>query len=157
MKKIEFINKSKIIEKLKDYGIEKLPYLLIKSGKEKIRIFSGHLSKEEITKLRRNVYIETLGLYFAKFDNDQLRLNLDSLHLLKNKIKNKIINLNKTQTKQYFEGKDVEATKEQLKIAKEKSYYILKHNEDILGMSKIINNRIRNYLPKERRIKTPTK
>jgi hypothetical protein len=86
--KIHFIKsreKRKLLAQLKDqFGISKLPYLLIQSGKEKVRGFSGNLSKEEISLLSRTTNIEIIGLYlFKKEKSGQLRLSLDSPHLLK--------------------------------------------------------------------------
>ena len=48
---IKSSEKNRIIEELNEqFGITNIPYLLIESGKEKIRAFSGSLSKEEIIK-----------------------------------------------------------------------------------------------------------
>jgi len=151
--KPEFINKSEMIEKLKIYGIEKIPFLLIKSGNEKIRAFSGNLSKDELNQLTNSVFIETIGLYFAKIDGEEIRLSIDALHLLKEQIKNNIIELTSEQAEEYLKGRDVEATSEQLKFVCKKIYYVLKYKSDILGMTKIVNKQIKNYLPKERRRK----
>ena len=147
--KIKILNKSeknKIIEKLEKYGINKIPYLLIQTGREKIRAFSGNLSKEEIIILNRLINIESIGLYFAKFHGTDLRLSIDACHILKSQINKKIIKLTDKQAQEYLEGKTVEI-KQKLK----NDFYILKHNLDILGMAKITENIIKNYLPKERR------
>lgn len=156
MIKPEFIaqqEKSEILKKLKIYGIEKIPFLLTKSGNEKIRAFSGNLIKEEINKLTQNVFIETIGLYFAKIDGKEIRLSIDALHLLKEQIKNNIIELTQEQAEEYLKGKEPQASEEQKKQTTEKIYYVLKYNQDILGMSKIVQGQIKNYLPKERRRK----
>jgi len=58
--------KEKILAKLREqFGIEELNYLLIKQGKERIRAFSGSLSREELEKLGESVNIETLGTYLG--------------------------------------------------------------------------------------------
>jgi NOL1/NOP2/fmu family ribosome biogenesis protein len=144
----ENVDKREILEKLKKYGITEIPFLLIKSGAEKIRAFSGDINKEQIEKIRNAVYVETIGIYFAKIDGEDIRLSLDALHLLKSQLKHNIIELDDKQTEEYLQGKEPS-----LKEDKEKIYYILKHKEDILGMAKIVNKQIKNYLPKERRRK----
>ena len=40
--------KKKFIEKIEYLGIEKVPYLLIQTGKERIRAYSGSFHREEI-------------------------------------------------------------------------------------------------------------
>ena len=50
-------DKEKLIKNLNYYGIKKLPYLLTKSGKEKIRGYSGNLSTDEIVKINNEIGI----------------------------------------------------------------------------------------------------
>lgn len=149
----ENINKKEILNKLSIYGITDIPYFLIKSGSEKIRAFSGDINKEQIDKIRDSVYVETIGIYFAKIDGNEIRLSIDALHLLKNQLKHNILELDEKQKEEYLSGKEPEINKEQEKTTNQKIYYILKHNSDILGMAKIVNKQIKNYLPKERRRK----
>ncbi len=87
----ENVNKREILEKLKIYGITSIPYFLLKSGQEKIRAFSGDINREQISIIQNSVYVETIGIYFAKIDGNEIRLSLDALHLLKNQLKNNII------------------------------------------------------------------
>ena len=149
--KIEFVRKGekkKILELLKEnYGIEKLPYLLIKSGKNKLRLFSGNLSKEEIKELSKIVFIEGIGLYFASFRNNEIRLTLDSLHLLKKQIKD-FIEISEKQLQEWFKGLSLD-----VKDKKLKGFVVLKHKEDFVGIGKASQGKIFNYLPKERRRK----
>ena len=156
MAKIEFINqaeKSKILKELERYGIKEIPFLLVKSGKEKIRAYSGSFRAGDITKIADSVPIETIGLYLAKIDGDEIRLSIDALHLLKNQIKENVLELTKEQTEEYLKGRDVELTEKQKELTLERVYYVIKNGEDFVGMAKIIQGRIKNYLPKERRIK----
>ena len=146
--------KKEIAEKLKVYGIEKIPYLLLKSGTERLRAFSGNLTEQDILKFIQNIHIEGYGLYFARIDGDEVRLTIDACQLLKEQIKHKILFLTEKQFKEYMEGKDVEANKEQIEQTKERMYYVLKYGEDLLGMAKVVNNQIKNYLPKDRRRKS---
>lgn len=151
--KTENIDKKQVLEKLKIYGITNIPYFLLKSGTEKIRAFSGDINKEQIDKIQDSVYVETVGIYFAKIDGEDIRLTIDACHLLKNQLKHNILELENKQKEEYLSGKEPEITNEQAKITNQKIYYILKHNQDILGMAKIVNKQIKNYLPKERRRK----
>ena len=46
-----------------------LPYLLLETGKEKIRAFSGNLTREDIFNLGKIANMEIIGLYFVKKEN----------------------------------------------------------------------------------------
>lgn len=139
--------KKKILEKLeKQFGIAKLPYLLLRFGKEKIRIYSGNLSSEELRVLDNSIRIENTGLYFAKQQEDGLRLSLDSLELLKSQITKNILEIDDNQTKEWLKGQD-------LQIKSDVAFKILKNHEDLIGCGKSTGDKITNFVPKERRIK----
>lgn len=156
--KPEFIfgnEKAEILAKLKKFGIEKIPFLLIKSGSERIRAYSGSMNIQELAKLSENVFVEIIGIYFARYDGEDLRLSVDALHLFKEQITKNIIDITDKQTDDYLKGKDIDIDAEQSKLFGEKrGYFVLRHNNDLLGMAKIVSGKfMKNYLPKERRRK----
>lgn len=143
--------KRRIIEKLnQQFGIEELPFLLIESGKEKIRAFSGHLSKEEISKISDIVNIEVLGLYLLKEENEEFRLSLDASLLLSNQLTKNIIEIDDEQYQLWIRGHN-------LSIKKPRDVYVIKYNEDFIGCGKSNEEIIFNYVPKDRRLKTQLK
>ena len=151
MKVLSSSEKKKILEKLKqEFGIENLPFLLIKFGKERVRAYSGSLSREELQKLDRETRIESAGIYLLHDYGDELRLSIDALHLLKNQITKSIVNLNKEQADSWFKGQDVF-----LDSDISAGFKILKFAEDFIGCGKATPDGkiIKNYMPKERRVK----
>jgi len=147
MKPLTSADKKKIIEQLNSqFGITELPYLLIQFGQEKIRAYSGVLSKEELYYLDREIRIENIGLYFAKYEGDEIRLTLDGIQLLKNQITKNIIELNDEQANEWFKGLDIE-------IQVGYGWKVLKHNNELIGCGKSTSEKITNFMPKERRIK----
>jgi NOL1/NOP2/fmu family ribosome biogenesis protein len=159
---IEIIRKAekeKIIEKLKEqHGIEKIPHLMVRSGREKIRIFSGNLLKEEIMTLLKTINVENMGLYFANLsDEKKIRLSLDGAHIFKNQITKNILQVNDEQLNEWFRGSDIEINAEDAKDIQD--FVVLKYKEDIIGIGRISNSDnkdikiIKNFLPKERRRK----
>jgi len=140
--------KLRIINKLEEqYGISGLDFLLILSGKDKIRGYSGSLSKEEILELNESINIETIGLYLFKVHEEGIRLTIDACQILKKQIKKNIIELDKNQLEQWLKGQDLE-------IGDSGSgFRILKYENDFVGCGKLSNNRLTNFVPKERRIK----
>ena len=142
-------DKKRILEKLKEkYGIGKLPYLLIKAGKEKIRGFSGNLSKEEIMLLSRRLNVEAIGLYLMKeegFKGD-IRFSFDAPSILN--IKKGIIEINDKQKEEWLKGQDLFIDDKTMGGS-----IVLKYKNNFLGAGKAGEGRITNFVPKERRIK----
>ena len=110
--KIEILNKAKkkkIIQNLEEFGIKKIPELLVRTGRERIRAYSGSLSTEEIYDLWRILPIEGVGLYVAKdainkkIGKQETRISLDGLHTWKDQITQKIITLTEEQEEELIE------------------------------------------------------
>ena len=163
--KIEIMDKAKkkkFIEEVSDLGVEKIPYLLFKTGLERIRAFSGSFTNKEVLDVWRNFPIEGIGLYFGKQMIDrrtgrkESRLSLDALHFLKEQIKT-IIVLNEEQEKEWFKGKDIELKEEQVKNFNGNEFVAVVSSQndekDIIGTGKISSDKkmLGNFLPKERR------
>jgi NOL1/NOP2/fmu family ribosome biogenesis protein len=148
MKIIYAAEKKKILNKLKEqYGISELPFLLIRFGKEKLRLYSGNLSTEELNALDRNVRIENAGIYFAKEHSDGIRLTIDALSILKDQIKKNILNIDDKQAEQWLKGYDLD-------IQADNAFKVLRNNRELIGCGKSTGERITNFMPKERRLKS---
>lgn len=149
--KFEIINrneKEKIVEQLnKQFGIHELNYLLIRQGHEKIRAYSGNLSRDELSVLGENINIETLGIYLCKEEASGFRLSHDAPSLLKEQITKNVIELDDSRAQEWLKGHDIEIETDIT------GFVILKHNEFLIGCGKASNNRITNFVPKERRIR----
>jgi NOL1/NOP2/fmu family ribosome biogenesis protein len=146
MKIILSSQKKKILKQLEEqFGIKKIPYLLIKFGKEKLRAYSGSLSVEELNKLDSEIRIENIGSYFAKQQIDGIRLTFDGIQLFKNQITKNILDLNDKQAEEWLNGQDLD-------IKSDNAFKILKHNNEFIGCGKSTSERITNFVPKERRV-----
>lgn len=141
--------KRRMIEELNaKFGITELPYLLIESGKEKIRAFSGHMSKDEIIELAKMTKIEGVGVYFMKKENDGLRLSFEASQLLRKQISKNILDIDDKQLQLWIRGYDLELKAPQ-------GVYAIRYKGDFLGCGKSNGEKLFNYVPKERRIKKP--
>jgi NOL1/NOP2/fmu family ribosome biogenesis protein len=149
---IRFIKSSEkrdILEELEDiYGIKELNYLLIETGKEKIRAYSGSLSKDEIMELSKLVNIEIIGMYLINKKDSLPRISFDASSLLRNQIVKNVVIINKDQYEKWIRGYDLE-------ISCSPGISILKFDNEVVGIGKSNNIKIFNYVPKERKIKTP--
>lgn len=145
--------KKSLIKKLSYLGIEKIPYLTIKTGKEKIRAYSGNFSSDELRKLFKILRIEGIGLYIGKEVGDSLRISLDGLHVLKKQIKKNIINIQTEQENLWFLGRGISLKKGEYSGVK--GFVAVKSGEDFIGTGKISEDcsEIFSFLPKPRRRK----
>ena len=128
------------------FGITDLPYLFLQFGKEKIRVYSGNLAKEDLANLDKNARIENMGLYLAKVQPDGIRLTIDGVQLVKDQITKNIMEINDDQADQWLKGNDLD-------IKAEPAFKILKNNNEFLGCGKSTGDKITNFVPKERRVK----
>lgn len=144
---IRSAEKKKIIQSLNEqFGVEDLPYLLVESGKEKIRLFSGHLSKEEIMQISQLANLEVLGLYGIKVEGDY-RLSIDSTHILSQQLTKNIVEINDEQVNDWLRGNDLD-------IKCERATVIIKYKDYFLGCGKSNGEKIFNYVPKDRRLRS---
>ena len=154
--------KKKFIAGLDSLGMKKIPELLIKSGKERIRAYSGDLSTEQIMEIWRLLPIEGIGLYVGKDMINrngvhEIRLSLDGMHVWKNQLTERILILNGNQEIDWFLGKDVDLNESQ---EMENGFVSVKSSDekDFIGVGKIGDDgkTLFSFLPKERRRREET-
>ena len=147
MKPMLSSQKKKIVQQLNEqFGITNLPYLFLQFGKDKIRIYSGNLAKENLNNLDKNARIENMGLYFARLQPDGVRLTIDGIQLVKDQITRNIMEVNNDQADEWLKGNDLD-------IKADTGFKIIKNNDEYLGCGKSTGEKITNFIPKERRIK----
>jgi NOL1/NOP2/fmu family ribosome biogenesis protein len=134
------------------FGIQKIPGILLRSGTERIFLFQGDLSEKQITELDKNISIERIGTYFAKEEeskiaNGGIRLSIEGTQILKDQIKENTFELNAQQTDQWMKGHELD-----IQTGKN-DFLIMSHKGDFLGTGKSSALKISNYIPKNRRLK----
>jgi len=140
--------KEKMLKQLKQqFGIRELPFELARLGKERIVVFSGNISGREILNLDEIAHIEGIGLYFAKEQADGIRLSIEGSQLLKSQITKNIFELDEKQSEQWMMGQEISVKTDK------KGFFVMKFKNDFLGTGKISENRITNFVPKQRRLK----
>lgn len=148
---VEFIKsteKKKILAELEEfYGIEELNYMLIETGKKKIRGFSGSLTREEMFEMSKYVNIELIGMYIISKKDEDLRLNFDAVSLFRNEITKSIVEINKEQLEKWIRGHDLD-------MLCQRGLVVLSCDGDLVGIGKSNGERVFNYVPKERCVKS---
>ena len=158
--------KKKFIAGLSDLGMKKIPELLIRSGKERIRAYSGNLSNEEIMEVWRLLPIEGVGLYVGKDMVNrngvrEIRLSLDGMHVWKDQLTEKVFVLTEEQEMEWFAGKDISLNEDQKKeFEGVEGFVAVKSSDsnDFVGNGKLGEDgaTLFGFLPKERRRKSQT-
>jgi NOL1/NOP2/fmu family ribosome biogenesis protein len=151
--------KKKVLEGLSYVGDLKMNELFIRTG-DRIRIFTGNLTNEQIMRIWSIFQIEGLGLYFAKDfidkrGNQETRISLDGLHSVKNQINKNIIEIEENQKESWLRGNNLELNPIQKeKYSDIKGFVAIKYNNDFIGTAKLTEQKVLlSFLPKERRIK----
>jgi len=140
--------KEKIQHKLNDqFGIQEIPGKIIMIGKERLFVFLGDLELKKILEFDKIGLIDKIGIYFAKFVEDSIRLSIEGTLLLKDQITKNIFEIDEDQMNQWMKGQDL-----QIKTGK-KDFLIIKYKEDFLGCGKASKEKIGNFIPKNRRLK----
>jgi NOL1/NOP2/fmu family ribosome biogenesis protein len=133
----------------KQFGIKKIQGILSMRGKERVFLFTGNLKIREIETLDSVVFTERVGIYFAKIDEktNEIRLSIEGSQVLSSQIKRNIYELKNNEVEDWMMGKELN-----IKTGK-KGFYIIKHKNDFLGSGKISEEKIGNFIPKNRRLK----
>ncbi|MDP7179879.1 MAG: hypothetical protein QF824_01250 [Candidatus Woesearchaeota archaeon] len=147
MQNIKILNKKEIkqilslVEQQWGPNID-LDYVFLQNTKNKIYIVNKDISKLNLDNLR----INSLGLYFAELNHNQLRLSFEGAQIIGPTSKKNVLELDDNELKQWLKGEDLD------KETKLKGYQIIKNKEDFYGCGKVINNKLLNHVPKIRRI-----
>jgi len=140
--------KQNIINKLKNqFGISYIKGIFVKRGTERLFLFTGSFTVQQIMQLENSLPIERVGIYFGKEQNEKIRLSLEGVHLLKNQITKNIFELNKEQAEQWMKGHELYIQ------TRKNDFLIMKYKEDFLGCGKASAEKIGNYVSKNRRLK----
>tara|TARA_B100000315_G_C14292806_1_gene458186 strand:+ start:91 stop:555 length:465 start_codon:yes stop_codon:yes gene_type:complete len=133
----------------KQFGINEIPQDIVMRGKDKMFLFSGNFTENQMRKLEKITLIERVGAYFAKRDErtNDIRLSIEGTQLLKSEIKKGLFEIDEEQTKDWMKGRELN-----IKTG-EKGFLVLKHKDDFLGTGKASEEKIGNFIPKSRRLK----
>ena len=150
---IKVLNKSEKIEigkKLeKQFGISLVPGKIIMSGKERLFLYSGNLNIEQIKNLEEITFIERVGIYFAKIDEstNDIRLSIEGTQILREQITKNIYEISESEAEEWMKGHELNIQTGM------KGFIVIKYKNDFLGVGKASENKISNFIPKNRRLR----
>jgi len=112
-------------------------------NKEDIYLISKDLAAIDT----KNFHINNLGLYFANIKNDAIRLSIEGSQLIGSKLGKNILALNEEEAAGWIAGDDIEVS------SMLKGWVVIKHKNDYIGTGYIKEDKLLNYIPKERRLR----
>ncbi|MAG72174.1 MAG: hypothetical protein CL471_18070 [Acidobacteria bacterium] len=126
----------------KQWGAKlKLDYAFLQNTKNRVFIINKDISKIDTSKLR----INSIGMYFCETRNG-IRLSIEGSQIIGPKATKNVLEINENQAKQWLKGEDLEIKENY------SGFVILKHKNYFLGCGKFKENKILNYVGKERRV-----
>ena len=131
----------------KQFGIKQIPGMIVQRGEERLFLFSGSFSEKDIEKLETCAFIERMGVYFAKIIGNDIRLSIEGSQILKKQITKNIFELNSKEAEEWMMGRELP-----IKTGKH-GFLIMEHDSDFLGTGKASEEKIGNFIPKNRRLK----
>jgi len=154
MNNIKILNKKEtqeISEKLQNqFGIMQILGILLMKGKERIFLFQGEITENEIKKVDSITNIERAGIYIGKIfePTDEIRLSIEGTQIFKNQITRNIFILDKKEDYgKWMNGQEL-SIKTNLR-----GMIVIKYKDEFLGCGKASEEKIGNFIPKNRRLK----
>ena len=142
--------KAEIESQLKEqFGISKILGKIFMRGEERFFLFSGDFDESKIKSLEKVAFIERIGIYFAKKEKDckEIRLSIDGVQALQNEIIKNIFEIPDEMVEQWMSGRELN-----IKTGM-KGFIVIKNKNDFLGCGKASEEKIGNFIPKNRRLK----
>ena len=145
MQKLHALN-HKELKNLKEYllvqfGISSLPigtYFI--NGEENIFYFTG-----SVTVLKGHTSVNALGLYIGEYRHQSLRLSMEGAQLFSHLASKNILELSFQAVEAWFKG-------ESIAVCASPGWYLLSHDQHLIGCGQIKESKLINYCPKARRV-----
>ena len=120
-------------------------YVFLLSRKEKVYIMNKEIGELDISNMR----IDSIGMYLCEYRNDDIRLSIEGSQMIGPNAKQNVLELTETELQLWIRGYDIE-----FKDKKDTGFLIIKSGNDYFGTGKIKSNKLLNFYPKTRRIKS---
>lgn len=140
--------KAELVAQLHEqFGIKNVDGIITMRGQDRLFLFQGNFGEREIHKLESTIPVERVGIYFGKLMDGKIRLSIEGAQLLKSQIKKNIFELDDEQVELWMKGNELN-----IKTGK-KDFLIMKYKDNFLGTGKASEEKITNFVPKNRRLK----
>jgi NOL1/NOP2/fmu family ribosome biogenesis protein len=149
MKNLEILNRKaikEILKKIKEQWDAEVDFgdkVFLEGKDNDIFIVNKDISRVDLTKIR----INSLGLYIGQQMVDGLRLSIEGSQLIGPKAKKNVLEVDEKQARKWLKGYELNVNENF------SGYLIIKNKDDFFGCGKVKDNKVLNYVPKNRRLK----
>lgn len=139
--------KKKLLNEIEErFGWKVKDCMFLQAGRERVRAFTGTLSREELSLLNEFARVEFAGAYFVRQEPFGLRLAFDMTQLYADEFSKNVIELTEEEFSQWMRGASLVRNVED-------GFYVVKYGSDFLGSTYVKHGKLYNYVPKERFLK----
>ena len=125
------------------FEFSELNYAFLQNQDNKIFIVNRDVDRVDW----KTLYINSIGAYLGEDHGADIRLSIEGSQLIGSSAKKNVIELDKSQAREWLKGYDLEYP------GSTKGFVIIKCGNDFLGSAKHKDSKLINYVPKERRIR----
>ena len=130
-----------------------LDYAFFLSEKDRVYIVNKEIGDYDLSRLR----INSVGIYFGELFNGTLRLSIEGAQIVGPSAKRNVAELKDEEIKKWLNGQDI--TNDECRMTNDEfgelsGFVIIKNKKDFYGCGKVTGERILNFVPKIRRVKT---
>lgn len=145
----EWLNSREIrglIEAIKSQwgGCPELDFLFLKKRDGRIYLVARDISNFE----SEGLFVSSIGLYFARETHGELRLSIEGSQIVGPHAKRNVLELTEPQFRLWITGQEPEIKEER------QGFQIISHSGDFYGCGRLVQGKLLNLVPKERRIMT---
>ncbi len=122
----------------------KMDYAFLVNGKNRVFIINRDVGSLDLSALR----INSMGLYFGELKDGRLRLSIEGSQLIGPHASKNVVNITKKEMMDWLRGMDLQKDCESCS-----GFVIVKCNDDFLGCGSYYEGKIKNFVPKTRRVR----
>ena len=147
MQKLKILNsreKKPLLARIKEqWGCDfKTDLVWMMSAKNRIYLMTKDMENIDFKKVR----IDTMGSYFATINDTEIRISIEGSQSIGPIAKKNVVELSEEEATSWMEGNDI------MKKTDCEGYIIIRSGNDFLGCGKATEDKILNFVPKNRRI-----
>jgi len=141
--------KKKIYQMIKEqWGCDfKTDSVMLRSSKDKIYLVNRDIERVDLELLR----VDYMGNYFGTVNDKEIRLSIEGCQIIGPLAQKNVIEVNYDVMRKWLKGEELSYEEVETK-PEDKSYILIKYNDNYIGCGKAKENIIKSGIPKNRRI-----
>ena len=138
--------RKELLSKIKDQwgAILENDLVFLENNRQRVFVITRDIDRLDLAKLR----INSMGLYFGELIEDKIRLSIEGAELVGPNASKNVVKVSKEQMRAWLQGNDIDVDTDA------DGFVILRWEDDFIGCGRCSRKKIKNFVPKTRRIKS---